>query len=47
MKLGDNEIKDINKTNKKGMAKARDSALLRETFFYEDYASCFLSDVRK
>lgn len=32
---------------KTGISKARDSAPLRETFLYEDYASCFLSDVRK
>jgi len=30
-----------------GMSKTRDSALLRGVFLYEDFASCFLSDVRE
>jgi hypothetical protein len=30
-----------------GMSKGMDSALLRKTFLYEDYASCYLSDVRE
>ena len=30
-----------------GMSKARDSTFLREAFLYEDYASCYLSDVRE